>query len=120
MRKLLLFLIPLFAISACKKETASENLVGLWIETTMRLDTIDFDNGRLYSSTPSFDFRSQPYRSLYNYSLQTDSIRLRSIFSSYSGFYSYFYRREESRRFTIDNFYNRPGLPARIRFERIR
>jgi len=119
MRKLLLFILPLFIITACKKETTSDSLEGLWIETTLRLDTIDFDGGS-FGSTPAFDLRSQPYRSLYNYSLRTDSIRLRSFFSSYSRFYSYFFRREDSRRFTIGNFYNRPGLPTRIRFERIR
>jgi len=121
MRKFLLFIFPLFVITACKKETTSDNLQGLWIETTLRLDTIDFENLAFSTSDPpTFDFRSQPYRSLYNYSLRTDSILLRSFFSSYSGFYSYYFRREDARRFMIANFYNRPGLPARIRFERLR
>jgi hypothetical protein len=124
MRKLLFFLFLFFNIIACKKSgTSSDTLQGVWIEKTQRLDTINFDNLAFSTSNPpTFDLRSQPagYSSLYNYSFKTDSILLRSFFSSYSGFYVYYFKQTNSSLFSISNFYHKPSLPATLQFERIR
>lgn len=124
MERSLLCLSLILFFAACKKSgTSSSTLQGIWIEKTQRLDTIDFDNLVFSTSTsPVFYLRSQPngYNSLYNYSFKTDSILLRSFYSSYSGFYAYYFEQNNSSLFTISNFYHKPSLPAILQFERIR
>jgi len=122
MRKILLCSSLAIMAIACKKDQAvTDDLRGVWVETSQLIDTIDFENTITFSE-PVFDLRSQQrtFNSLYYYRIAGDSIRLRSLFSSFSGFYSYTYRRESATIFSIRNFYNRPSLPNTLRFRRVR
>jgi hypothetical protein len=121
MRSSLVFIFSLVIIIACKKnQTSTGELRGVWVESTQRLDTIYFD-GALFGSNLTFELRSevQTYNSIYDYRVKPDSMLLRSFFSSYNGFYSYYYRRENRSSFTIRNFYH-PSLSSTLRFERIK
>jgi hypothetical protein len=120
MRSLLVFIFSLIIISACTKSHIGDELRGVWVESSQRLDTIYFERPLLPGDL-TFDLRCQvqTYNSLYDYRLKPDSMLLRSFFSSYDGFYSYYFRRDNPTSFTIRNFYN-PSLSSMIRFERIR
>jgi hypothetical protein len=123
MRKLLLCLSLAFCAFSCKKdETTPEDLSGVWVETSQEIDTMDFEGPILFNNHPTFDLRSQvrTFNSLYNYRIDRDSIRLRSVASSFSGYYAYSYRRENATTFSVRNFFGRPTLPPTIRFRRIR
>jgi hypothetical protein len=134
-----LFWFFLFAISimACKKNaTHVPPLQGLWIEKSLRLDSMDFSN--TFPSTDenkfSFDLKSRPYIDVsqnpnypinhsagYRYYLEGQYIFLNSFYSSSTYYSKYdFQLSDDKRSFTIKRFYSRNSLPAFIEFERIK
>jgi hypothetical protein len=130
MRKLIVFLLPVFILS-CKKDTPA-GIRGVWVEKTLRVDTMTFDNSSLSADPSTFYLRSRPYwdlalnpdypinhSAIYRYKIDGDTMRLNSFYSSYSGLYPYSFKTYNSTSFTIGKFYNRSGLPALLEFERI-
>ena len=120
MKKLAIFLFAALIIY-CKKDKLKDiptALTGLWVEKTLRLDTMEF-NSFLASSTQSIYFRSQQSFKGYHYQIKTDSILLLS-FGSSSGFNSYYFNFNNSNNFTVSNFFQRSALPATVQFEKIK
>lgn len=126
-----------FLLYACAKETAAPSkLSGIWVEQSLRFDTLDFDN-KVFLSTNSdtigtVQFRCKPFTDVainpnfpinnstfYNYYLKADSLFLRNFLSSYSGFYRYSFTMNSEQSFSVARFYNRNMLPATITFKRI-
>ncbi|MBC7875492.1 MAG: hypothetical protein H7Y01_15935 [Ferruginibacter sp.] len=119
MRKLAIFLLTVLLIS-CKKDESEDFSHGdVWVEKTLRLDTIEF-NSLLASSFNSMYFRSLQYMNGYNYQVKTDSILLRSFASSSLVFNPYYFNHNSSNQFTISNFFQRASLPAIVQFEKIK
>src|SRR5262245_39932487 len=116
MKRILFFSILLMIVAACGKNKMPRDIDRLRFEKTFRLDTIDFNFGFFDSS---FILRPQPYGSIFDYRLHSgNSIELRNKISSYSGFSSYYFKQDNSSQFSIGKFYNRPGLPATLQFQR--
>jgi hypothetical protein len=140
MRSSIVFLLTTFIFIACKKQKNSNTaFAGVWVESTLRLDTFDFDFGNqfgLYDQYAVVKFSTNIYidtvlnpsypvshSTTYNYFFTNNmkSIQLRSFLSSSSYFGEFkFSFSDDKRRFTIDKFYNRRVLPAVIEFERIK
>jgi hypothetical protein len=130
----------LLIMTSCKKNNSSSNVFeGVWVESSLRFDTIDFeinniiDNGNGYRL---INFKTNTYTDTvlnptypvnhsthYDYYLnnQQKTINLRSYLSSYSGFYSYnFSMATDAKSLTVDKFYLRRNHPATVQFVRIR
>lgn len=116
MIKLVIFLSAVLAIS-CKKEKSEPSLRGVWIEKTLRLDTLDIGNP-LASDPQSIYLRSQQSFTCYFYRTKPDSILIQQ-FGSFGAFSSYYFNFDNSNQFTISNFFQRPALPAILQFERL-
>ena len=116
MRKMVIFLFAVLIIS-CRKENAEGSFQGIWVEKTLRLDTLEF-NPLISSSHQSVYLRSQQSYIGYSYQIKTDSILLKS-FGSSGGFNSYYFNFNNSKIFTISNFFQSPALSAMIQFEKI-
>jgi hypothetical protein len=139
--RLFYFAFSLLLVISCTKKSAiiPTALSGIWVETTLRLDTLDFEINNLIDNNSGYtvaNFSTNSYTdtvlnpnypvnhsSIYNYYLNTDSskIFMRCMLSSFSGFNQYnFIMQGSQQRFSIDKFYNRRALPATIEFLRIR
>jgi hypothetical protein len=119
MRKLAILWLTILTIS-CKKDKSEDVLQGdVWVEKTLRLDTIEFNNP-LSSSFNSMYFASAQYRNAYTYQVKTDSILLKSFTSSSMLFNAYYFSQNSSTQFTISNFFQRTSLPAIVQFEKIK
>jgi hypothetical protein len=116
MRKIVVFLFAVLIIS-CRKESGEGSFRGIWVEKTLRLDTLEF-NPAVSSSLQSVYLSSPQTHIGYSYQIKTDSILLKS-FASPGGFNSYYFNFNNSKKFTINNFFQRPALPATIQFEKI-
>jgi hypothetical protein len=139
MRYVFLFLVAGLCLIACKKDNdidTSKRLSGVWVETTLRFDTMDFSYMDLIDRTGDgllVVFRSKPYTdvtinpdypvnhsSWYDYYFKDDKIFMRSTLSSSSLFGDYdFMMQSDQKAFTIKRFYGRKALPETIRFERL-
>ena len=117
MKKLLPFLLAALVI-ACKKDAAVDPFHGVWVEKTMRQDTVEF-NPIYASSHQTLYFRAQSNPTAYFYQVKTDSILLKG-FGSSGSFNPYYFNFNGTKEFTIGNFFMRPGLPAIVRFEKIK
>jgi hypothetical protein len=128
MRKCLIFLLPV-VIASCKKDSSGGPMQGVWVEKNFRLDTVEFNNSFTGSS---FKLRSAAYwdlsqnpaypinhSSIYRYEIYPDTIKLNSLYSSYSGLFAYKFKLNTSSSFIIGKFYSRTALPAILEFEKI-
>lgn len=134
----LLLFVMLFSCNK-NKDQANTAFSGVWIETTLRKDTLDFEadklidrgtgdamvvfNSNIYSDTVLNPNYSINHSTLYNYYFSdgTNKIYMKDILSSNSNFPVYNFTLAASKlRFTIDKFYMRRSLPAIIEFERIK
>lgn len=124
MRKLLVFFLFPILVASCKKE-AESSLRGVWIEKSLRLDTLEFDNANFkLRSSAYWDLSQNPnfpinHSAIYRYQLDNDSIRLNSFYSSYSGLFAYKFKLNSSTDLIIGKFYSRTSLPAILEFEKI-
>ncbi len=126
MKYLILILLFIF-LYACSKDDAPIPPSGIWVEQSLRLDTLDFESNR-NSLSPNggystLSFKSNPpsYWAISSYYLQSDSIFLRSFVSSFYGFASYkFQMAANQQTFEVSRFYNRNSLPATLTFEKIK
>jgi len=130
--------IAFFQVGCTKNTTKSSMLAGIWVEQSLRLDTLDFDKTPNFTtnsdSIGTVQFRCKPFTDItinpsfpvnnstfYNYYVKDDSLFLRNFLSSYSGFYGFKYTMSNSEEsFSVARFYNRNTLPATITFTRIR
>lgn len=138
------FIILMFAfalmVGACKKSTNNKiPFEGVWVESSLRLDTLDFDYAKrldyggehtpLYFSTNTyFDSVLNPvfpvfHTTEYSYYFNKDksSIFMRNwLISSSTNYGEYKFKQIGDKKFEIDKFYLRRSLPATIEFVRIR
>ncbi len=127
--------IIIYSTTACKKSKTEQLIFGVWVENSLRLDTLDFDiQNRIDATEPTVNFLSKPYNdtvlnpnfpvvhaSMYNYSLTGDTLQLRSYFSSSTWFQHYHIAFSADRKMlSVAKFYNRRALPQIIEFEKIR
>ncbi|MES2776975.1 MAG: hypothetical protein V4722_22550 [Bacteroidota bacterium] len=130
-----LFIVMIFVGTACKKTKIDlDNLSGIWVEKTLRLDTLDFDRQHQAGlSLPSVYLRSRPYNdpalnpnypinhsNIYQYYFSGDTMHLRSFVSS-SSLYVPFHCElvAGAGAIRIAKFYNRQSLPSVIEFQKI-
>lgn len=140
MRSYITFLFTILVFVACKKQKDNDTaFAGVWVETSLRLDTLDFDFGNRIDWGGQYavaDFSTNIYidtvlnrnfpvshSTVYSYYFTNGmrNIQMRSMLSSstYFGEFKFSFS-SDKRRFTIDKFYNRRALPAVIEFERIK
>ena len=139
MRLFLLILFVYFFVSCQKQKTVSKGFLGVWVESSLRLDTLDFEYGNLIDWSGVglvLNFRTNTYLDTvlnpnfpvshsgsYTYYFTNDNkiINLRNFISSSTYFGAFtFTLLPDLKKFTIDKFYNRRALPAVIEFIRIR
>lgn len=132
--KLITCLLLLMLIGSCTRNVNSiSQIQGLWVEKTLRLDTLDFDAHQFSSNNySSVLFNSQPFMdtsvssslihlsAAYLYYYKTDSICMYNMISSAFLFRSYSFVREGTETFKVTRFYQRNALPSTIEFERIK
>lgn len=129
--KNLLCIIFIFLFWSCTKDTSVDYPQGVYVEETLRLDTIDFTiNNQIDASELSFVFKSKTFQDpvnpvitiynsgLYNFQIQNnETIQLRNMISSSSAFNNYYFSWVKNNTyFEIGKFYNRPNLPDRVKF----
>lgn len=130
------FIISIICFAAaCKKSTIEQPIYGVWVEKSLRLDTLDFDiQNRMDAAEPTFNFLSKPYSdtvlnpsypvshaSMYNYALVGDTLQVRNFLSSSTWYQRYRISfSADGKTFNIGKFYNRRALSATIEFEKIR
>jgi hypothetical protein len=139
MRLLFLILPVCFFVSCQKQKSKPVAFQGVWVESSLRLDTLDFEYGNLIDWSGVgliLDFRTNIYvdtvlnpnfpvshSGSYTYYFSNDKkiIYLRNFNSSSTYFGTFtFTLSADLKRFIIDKFYNRRALPAVIEFVRIR
>jgi hypothetical protein len=135
------FLLTGVLFFSCNKNKDEARIAfsGVWVETTLRKDTLDFEADKLIDRGSGYAmivFNSNTYTdtvlnpnypvnhsTLYNYYFSDgmNKIYMKDILSSNSNFPVYnFILAANKLRFTIDKFYMRRSLPAIIEFERIK
>ncbi len=139
MRLLFLILSFCFFVSCQKQKTAPKSFPGVWVETTLRLDTLDFEYGNLIDWGGIglvLNFRTNTYQDtvlnsnfpvshsgsyVYYFTNDNKTINLRNFISSSTNFGALSFTLSfDLKKFTIDKFYNRRALPAVIEFVRIK
>ena len=136
MKKLSAILLIIICLSsACKKSKTELLIFGIWVEKSLRLDTLDFNIQNLIDATePTVNFLSNTYTdtvlnpnfpvshaSMYHYKLLNNTLQLRSLFSSSGRYQSYpISFSADGKMLSIGKFYNRRALPQIIEFEKIR
>jgi hypothetical protein len=135
------FLLTGVLFFSCNKNKDKARIAfsGVWVETTLRKDTLDFEADKLIDRGSGYAmivFNSNTYTdtvlnpnypvnhsTLYNYYFSDgmNKIYMKDMLSSNSNFPVYnFILAANKLRFTIDKFYMRRSLPAIIEFERIK
>ena len=134
---LLLCLVASLTFSCKKDKAASPDFKGIWVETSLRLDTIDVINvpsGEDWNGNHYFTLRSgayaapalsnfylQPHSLPFAYYFGNDSIRIHNAFSATLNYPSYNFKwGTDYKTFTVGRFYLRNVLPASLVFERIK
>ncbi len=130
--KIIYILVIISCIYSCKKDNTLNTFpIGIYVEETLRLDTIDFTvNNTKDASIFCFNFAQQPdltmpplptpgyTNGLYNFIIKPNTtIDLRSVLSSSTNFQNYYFNWQQSATsFEIDKFYIRNNIPTRLRF----
>lgn len=140
MKKILPVLVFVsFMYNSCTKDKQAnaKYMNGVWIESSLRLDTLDFDKQSLmgFENDPSVvSFRSRPYKDItinpdypvnhsgiYNYYLEGNKIFMRNLISSSTYYQQYYFAMASNQQsFTVLRFYGRKELADTIRFDRLR
>lgn len=139
MRLLFLTVFICFFVSCTKQKGKIMAFQGVWVESSLRLDTLDFAYGTLIDwggDNSVVEFRTNTYvdtvlnpnhpvnhYNTYDYYFTNNKtkINLRSSYSSSTYFGEYtFILSSDLKTFTIGKFYNRRILPTVIEFVRIR
>lgn len=122
----------LVAVASCsKKNENTEVLSGVWVESSLRHDTIRFDAENWSDNERIFDFRSKPFvesvgssdtvrlSNMYRFKLTTDSVSMIYLYSSSMLYHNFAFTMKTPTQFTIGRFYNRKSLPVQLEFVRI-
>jgi hypothetical protein len=136
---IILFAAGLLAMGCRKSKKAETPFTGVWVESSLRLDTLDFEAQNLMDLAgdyPLVSFQTNVYSDpvlnpnylvshsdhySYYFTDNNSRINLRGMLSSSSYFNTYnFSLASGGQRFTVDKFYGRRSLPAVIEFVRIR
>ena len=121
-----LLCLVVFVISACTKDKASSPGYGVYIEKSLRLDTINFN---LYKDpatgeyAPMFDLRSNGrFPLLYSYEFKDDSICVINLLSSayHGNIFQYFQWSVNKRSFKTKKFFGRDALPDIVEFVKLK
>jgi hypothetical protein len=136
MKLILIVLIAISLVSCSKDNSPLPPLQGLWVEKTLRIDSIQFsdDFSRPSENRFSFYFKSHPYTdvtlnpnfpinhsSIFTFYIEGQYIFLYNTYSSSLTYNKYDFQLSADRQsFTIKRFYSRNILPPVIEFERIR
>ncbi|NML22686.1 hypothetical protein HHL16_17515 [Pseudoflavitalea sp. G-6-1-2] len=142
-------LLVVLALAACQKNgpdslertfSADGPYLGVWIEKSQRKDTLNFDTPKALldrvpwrppSNAGTFILSSQSYKDydgserspsgIYSYYRTKDSIYLYSFYNAATKYTAYEFRlSNDHKSLAIDHFFERPGIPEMIEFERIR
>lgn len=112
MKRFFILVLSLTMLAACKKEKDNSLTGNKWVESKDRADTIEFKNDWLYLNRGkemiNGYLRLKIYAGPYFYQEKKDSIELRHLSSSYSGYKSYAYK-IESNKLYISDFYQKTG-----------
>jgi hypothetical protein len=138
MRIFIILVLIVGCLISCKKDDkeTSKRLSGIWVETSLRVDTLDFNYMDLIDKSSDnllVVFKSRPYTdvsinpdypvnhsSWFDYYFKQNKIFMRSMLSSSSFFEEYDFLMEPNQQmFSIKRFYGRKSLPETIRFERL-
>jgi hypothetical protein len=132
--KTLFFLVSCMVLFSCKKENSLPKFPqGIYVEQTMRLDTMDFtiNNVVLDGTVPQFKFNApidltNPIapviqNSIFQFIIKSNnSIDLLNFLSSNSNYVNYYFNwQTEANSFEIDKFFTRNNLPTRLRFVKL-
>lgn len=141
MKKLTAPLLSLLLLAACNKQKDADTPIsGVWVETSLSLDTLDFDYNHLIDYGGTYDgitsFRTNTYTdsvlnpvfpvnhsTLYEYYFEGNKniLRFSNLLSSDISFIPYRFRLSaDGTTFTIEKFYQRRQLPSTITFRKIR
>lgn len=141
MKSLLIYLAFILLLGSCKKQAGSDSrLSGIWVETTLGLDTLDFNYNNLIDYSGNYEgiisFRTNTYTdsvlnpnypvnhsTLYEYYFENNIniIRLRDFLSSSTHFLPYsFSVSPDNNLITVSKFYLRRQLPATLTFRKVR
>jgi|GEM_PF-5863897 hypothetical protein len=139
--KKLISLFFLVSVTACTRDSVQllnpQSISGVWIESSLRLDTLDFDSFPKDSNAQHEHvlLRSKPFTdaslnptypvnpsAIYNYYFKADSVYLYNLYSSLYKFNPYKIQvSSDVRFFDIEKFYTRTGLNKTVlRFERFK
>lgn len=126
MKPVISLIILSLLLSCSKNSIIIEPQSGIWIEQSLRLDTLDFDFGNTFGTVDNNKtvfLRTNPgfNSNIYSYYFKSDTLFIRSFLSSSSLFESYkFQMAVNHKAFEVAKFYNRNGLPATLTFEKIK
>jgi hypothetical protein len=122
----------------CSKHTnnpVSQKLQGIWVEKTLRLDTIDFNTPKSIFGDSTVFFNSKGYwdysvsttypvitSAIYDYYISKDSIYLHNYLSScWKCYAKYWFKINNNQtNFQIGKFYRRSSLSDILEFEKIK
>jgi hypothetical protein len=135
------FILLLVLLFSCNKNKDKKSTAfnGVWVETTLRKDTLDFEAYKLIDRGSGYAmavFNSNTYTDIvlnpsypvnhstsysYYFNEAMNGIYMKDILTSNNRFPMYSFTLSASKlRFTIDKFYMRRLLPAVVEFERIK
>jgi hypothetical protein len=135
MKKLISMLLVLACLQACTKKTSNQLIFGVYVEKSLKLDTLDFDvNNFADSKEPIVTLKSNKYwdtvlnpnyqvnhSGMLNYKLKADTIYMRYFISSSLYYKPIKYTLSSNKKLlTIGKFYNRRELANTLEFEKIR
>ena len=124
MKKIFLLALSLTLFVACKKATDSSLKTDKWIESKDRADTIEFKNDFFYLNRGkemiNGSLRLKIYAGPYLYQEKKDSIGLRALVSSYSGYRSYTYKIESDKLYIGDFYQKTSGQNQILVFEKLK
>ncbi|WKN30340.1 hypothetical protein PZB74_15350 [Porifericola rhodea] len=106
--------------TACKEDDAKPaNLEGVWLQEESSTDTLSFwQDDAFFELSRENELRNGQYlpatgSGIYEYQLHPDSIAIRSMLSSFSG-YQKFYYSLRGNELTIENFYDKNNSQEHI------
>ncbi len=110
-------LSALFVFLACEKDDAIPSEPhGVWVEKSMRRDTIIFNSPKFDFGDYWFDLRRDEMLSTgpYEYRIEADSISINWMLSSCMCWKNYYFRMANSNEFTIGKFYDSEKLNSSL------
>jgi hypothetical protein len=132
MHNLTTLIIICFLALSCKKESYVVKIQDIYVEETLRLDTMDFSiNNRVDATGFYFELKATPFNdSLYTYPIRNaalydckilgNRIEVKSLFSSSNLYQNLsFFLEANKNSFIIDKFYIRSSLPNSLKFVKL-